>query len=437
MVREARSFGDAPAAIRAAALPLARAGDLDPLMDRIGDARLVLLGEASHGTSEFYTWRTRITQRLILEKGFRFIAVEGDWPDCYRVNRFIKHYEHAGESAYAVMDDFERWPTWMWANREVVALVEWLYEHNAGLPPGERIGFYGLDVYSLFESMDAVLSYLSRVDPGALEHARAAYRCFEPFNRDEQRYARHLAIAPAGCAEDVVAVLSELRRLAPVYPDDGEARFSAEQNALVAVNAERYYRSMVRADEESWNVRDEHMADTLDRLLDFHGPGSRAVVWAHNTHIGDARYTDMAAAGMFNIGQLARERRHREGVVLVGFAAHRGRVIAGRWWGAPMEEMPVPPAREGSWEDALHRAGPGHKLLLLGDEADPVFDEPRGHRAIGVVYNPDRERYGNYVPTNLRRRYDALLSFEGTRALHPLHLRPEPSQMPLTFPAGV
>ena len=412
------------------------ADDLTPLLDRIGDARYVLIGEASHGTSEFYTWRARLSQRLIREKGFSFVAVEGDWPDCYQVNRYVKGYDDAGNSALDVLHAFERWPTWMWANWEVVAFAEWLKGHNEGLPSEERVGFYGLDVYSLWESLEAVTGFLEDTDPGALEAARRAYRCFEPYREDAHAYAEATAMVPTSCEAEVVKLLSELRGKVEAYPADAETRLNAEQNAHVAVNAERYYRAMIRGGSSSWNVRDTHMMDTLDRLMVRRGAGAKAIVWEHNTHIGDARATDMAAAGMVNVGQLARERHSAEGVFLVGFGSYEGSVIAGDYWGAEMEEMPVPPAVPGSWEALLHGTG-SDRLLFSADLKDPAFVERRGHRAIGVVYHPSRERFGNYVPTVLPRRYDAFLYLAKTKGLHPLHLEPKGGKTPDTYPWGL
>ena len=424
--------------LREKVCPLRDPQDLDPLVERAGEARQVLLGEASHGTSEYYTWRTRISQRLIEEKGFSFIAVEGDWPDCYRVNRYVKGYPGSGKSAREVLETFERWPTWMWANEEVVELVEWLKSYNEGLPNEEKVGFYGLDVYSLRESMEEVISYLEREDPAAVGAARRAYRCFEPYGEDVREYARATALVPTSCEDEVVAVLSELRRRPSGYEEDGrEARFDAEQNALVARNAETYYRTMVRGGGASWNVRDRHMVETLVRLTRYHGLKSRGILWEHNTHIGDARYTDMGRAGMVNVGQLVREEWGEENVALVGFGSYGGSVIAGAEWGAPMERMAVPPARQGSWENVLHRVGIGDGLLMLGGLEDELL-EPRPHRAIGVVYDPAYERYGNYVPTTLGRRYDAFVYLDQTHALRPLHApwSGEPEE-PETYPSGV
>ena len=395
-------------------------GDLEPLLETVGDARYVLIGEASHGTSEFYSWRARLSKRLIEEKGFSFVAVEGDWPDCYRVNRYVKGYEDAGNSAFDVLHAFRRWPTWMWANWEVVAFAEWLRAHNESLPVGARVGFYGLDVYSLWESLEAVSDFLKDTDPEALEAAQRAYRCFEPYREDVHAYAEATMMVPTSC--------------------EAETRLNAEQNAFVAVNAERYYRAMIRGGSRSWNVRDTHMMDTLDQLMVRRGAGAKAIVWEHNTHIGDARATDMATAGMVNVGQLTRERHGEEGVFLVGLGSYQGSVIAGDYWGAEMEEMPVPPAVPGSWEALLHETMShetgGDRLLLSADLGDPAFLEPRGHRAIGVVYYPSRER-GNYVPTVLPRRYDAFLYLDQTEGLHPLHLEAVGKETPDTYPWGL
>jgi len=446
MRRRRHSFNEAAdpdalvAPVRALSRPLRDATDLDPLLDRIGDAHYVLLGEASHGTSEYYTWRMKLSKRLIEEKGFSFIAVEGDWPDCYRVNRYVKGRPDAGENARDVLHAFARWPTWMWANEEVVALAEWLREHNDAVATEHKVGFYGLDVYSLWDSMYAVIGYLQKHDPPALPAARKVFRCFEPYGEDAQDYARATAWVSASCADEVSALLAELRRTGPAHRDgDREGRFAAEQNALVVKNAEAYYRTMVQGGSESWNLRDAHMTETLDRLMRFRGAGAKAIVWEHNTHVGDARHTDMADDGMFNVGQLARERHDSEGVVLVGFGSYEGSVIAGDEWDAPMEVIRVPPARPGSWEEVLHTAGADDKLLIFGDrDAEWQLSDWIGHRAIGVVYHPERERYGNYVPTVVPRRYDAFLYIDRTKALRPLHLRVRTGEeVPETYPSGV
>ena len=423
--------------VRMRSRPLKGAEDLDTLLERIGEARCVLLGEASHGTSEYYSWRARISERLIQEKGFSFVAVEGDWPDCYEVNRYVKGYSGSGRDAREVLHTFERWPTWMWANEEVASLAEMLRRNNEGLPEERKIGFYGLDVYSLRESIDEIISYLKRAAPDAVPAARLAYKCFEPYGEDAREYAWATAFVPTSCEEEVVSLLSELRGTVARYEDDPEARFAAEQNALVVKNAEAYYRTMVRGGAASWNVRDHHMAETLERLMHHHGPEARGIVWEHNTHIGDARYTDMSRSGMVNVGQLAREEWGDEDVVLVGFGSYRGSVIAGVRWGALMERMTVPPAREGSWEAVLHAAGEGDRLLVFSGAQEEGFLDARGHRAIGVVYDPAAERHGNYVPTVLPHRYDAFVYLDETEALRPLDMRPrQDGEPPETFPSG-
>ncbi|HEV7349330.1 erythromycin esterase family protein [Telluribacter sp.] len=422
--------------------------DLDPLLDRIGDARFVLLGEATHGTHEYYVWRTEITRRLVEEKGFNFVAVEGDWPDCYRLNRYIKGYSDQDKKPIDMLRGFERWPTWMWANLEVAALITFLKDHNAQLYPDQRVGFYGLDVYSLWESMDTLVEYLEKTDPNAAALARKAAQCFEPYAEDGQLYATaQMEGLPQdglpqeglsqSCREDVVKLLREIRAKAPQYDHDPEAALNTEQNAHVAVNAERYYRSMVGFDDNSWNIRDTHMVETLNRIANFYGPGSKAIVWEHNTHIGDARYTDMKRAGMVNVGQLVRQQHHENEVVLVGFGSYQGTVIAGSRWGAPMEVMEVPEAREGSVEELLHNESAEDRLLIF-DRYNPKerFSKVMPHRAIGVVYNPEYESYGNYVPTVLNARYDAFIFLDTTTALHPLRLQTDQELTPGTFPSG-
>jgi erythromycin esterase-like protein len=442
---EAEAAGSNPdivAGIQRLARPLTKPAHLDSLLDSIGDARFVLLGEASHGTSEFYTWRTEVSKRLIAERGFSFIAVEGDWPDCYRVNRYVKAMRASGQNAEEVLHAFERWPTWMWANREIVELTEWLRRHNDDQSPDRQVGFYGLDVYSLFDSMHAVVDYLRSVDPGLASLAREAYACFESYAEDGQEYARATAMVPLSCENEVLEVLRELRGRAPMFADDGDdGHFNAEQNALVAKNAELYYRTMVRGGPSSWNVRDRHMVETLDRLIRRHGSDAKAIVWEHNTHIGDARYTDMSRSGMVNVGQLVRQANSASDVRLIGFGTHRGTVIASDEWGAPMERMAVPTAKAGSFEETLFDAGVGDSLLLFDGSNDggvPGLDEPIGHRAIGVVYDPQQERWGNYVPSIVPKRYDAFIYIEETRAVDPLHMPVRiDGEVPETFPSGM
>ncbi|WP_299985396.1 erythromycin esterase family protein [uncultured Pontibacter sp.] len=414
--------------------PITKEKDLDELIEEIGDARVVMLGEASHGTSEYYTWRTAISKRLIEDKGFTFIAVEGDWPECYTVNRFVKGYQNSGRKIADVLGVYRRWPTWMWANWEVAALVEWVRDFNHIRNAQHKIGFYGLDVYSLWESLDQVLKYMERHDGKAAEAARVAVQCFEPFHRDPQTYAQATAFVPTDCENEVIQMLEQVAKRV-VYPDDPEHEFNTTQNALVAVNAEKYYRAMIRGGVGSWNVRDSHMMETLDRLLEFHGPNAKAIVWEHNTHIGDAQYTDMADDGMFNIGQLARERYGRDQVKLVGFGTYQGNVIASRSWGAPMQKMDVPAAKEGSWEHMLHEMSTDDKIIFSKDLKEvPELQCRIPHRAIGVVYDPKVEHLGNYVPTLIPDRYDAFLYFDETEGVHPLHMKTRGAREPELYP---
>jgi erythromycin esterase-like protein len=425
---------------------LQKSSDLHPLFEDTGkdNIRYVLLGEASHGTSEFYSWRTDITKRLISEQKFSFIAVEGDWPDCYNVNRYVKGMSKSegndrnGSTAYDVLFAFNRWPTWMWANKEIVDLIEWLRKYNEKLPEEQRVGFYGLDVYSLWESMESVIKYLKRVDPDAIKTAIEAYRCFEPYGRSVEDYARAAAFVPDSCEDEVIDMLIDLRSKAGQYKTDGLGRreeyFNAEQNAIVAKNAELYYRKMIQGGTATWNIRDTHMMNTLKRLMDFYdgkydgrsnnsinnnndSSTSKSIVWAHNTHIGDARQTDMADAKMINIGQLVREHASEKNAILVGFGTYKGSVIAAKEWGEKMEKMNVPPAIEGSWDDLIHKRTNGSNSILMfrGDDkqrnkaeellaldsedgirVDNDIKRKKSQRAIGVVYNPKYERYGNY-----------------------------------------
>jgi erythromycin esterase len=418
--------------------PLTGPADLDPLVERVGDARFVLIGEASHGTADYYWWRAELTKRLIVERAFGFVAVEGDWPDCFEVNCWVKDRAGRRRTAADTLALFERWPTWMWANTEVAEFVDWLRDHNRRTE--SDVGFYGLDVYSLWQSIDRILRYLHDEHPNDLTAAKHALACFEPYAEDPQQYAHSTRFVSEGCEREVVELLADLRRL--IRDPDGEpgseADFDALQNSEVLAGAERYYRTMIRGGGESWNVRDCHMADTLDRLIAHHGAMSKAIVWEHNTHVGDARATDMAGAGMVNVGQLVRERHGDDGVVLVGFSGFEGSVIAAPRWGAPMRRMEVPPARTDSHEALLHEIGSTAPLLTVfpEDRDGEWLSSRRGHRAIGVVYEPARDRYGNWVPTVMGDRYDALIHIDRTTALHPLPARPAGGEQE-TYPWAV
>ncbi|MFY1635113.1 erythromycin esterase family protein [Solwaraspora sp. WMMB335] len=421
--------------VAALANPLVGADDLDPLIERAATARVVMLGEASHGTHEFYGWRATITRRLITEHGFSFVAVEGDWPDCDRVDRSVRGRLDAPLDPRDALSTFERWPTWMWANDEVVDFCRWLRRHNDSVTEAARVGFHGLDVYSLWESLREILVYLHEHRPDQVPSALAAYQCFEPYGEDPQDYATALRLVPAGCEAEVVELLIRLRQQAVA---DGAGSFGAWQNAEVVAGAERYYRALVSGGRLSWNVRDRHMHDTLDRLLNHYGAEAKAVVWAHNTHVGDARATDMTDLGEINIGQLARERYGREQVLLVGFGTNQGTVVAGAAWGAPMQLMSVPPARPGALESVLAAAAPAEALFVFPpDRRSHLLTDELDHRAIGVVYQPQWERRGNYVPTVLGERYDAFCWFDRSRGVRPLRTPHVELREPETFPSGI
>ncbi len=405
-----------------AAFPVNSAEDLDILLDRAGECRLVLLGEASHGTSEFYTWRSDISRRLIEEKGYAFIAVEGDWATLYRLNRYVKGLEGAGDGAREIMKEFDRWPTWMWANEEMVSLIEWMREYNADLPEGNRIGFYGMDVYGPETSYRKVLDLIEEWGLQQAYAVREYYACLEDFEDDFAMYGMAVSFGMAPCDEQVLAVVELLDGIGPDSGISGTDHLNLLQNAWVVKNAEKHYRAMGVHGPHSWNHRADHFFQTIERLLEFYGHDSKGVVWAHNTHVGDARATDMASQGRRNIGQIAREQLGSNRVFSVGFGTHRGTVMAGRSWGGDREIMNVPPGISGSYEEIMHLMGKDEALIMLEDiKEDPLMLESRGHRAIGVVYHPEREHLGNYVPTVLPRRYNAFLFIDETRALSPVH----------------
>ena len=409
---------------------LRAASSVDGVTDRIGDARLVLLGEASHGTHEFYEIRAEVTRRLVTERGFRAVAVEADWPAAARVNRFVQGLDDDGDAEEA-LGDFVSFPIWMWRNPVVMQLVTWLREHGGGA------GFYGLDLYSLRESMGAVIEYLDDVDPDAAARARSRYACFDHFDEQAYGYATTTG-AKDSCEEAVVAQLRELRERAAELADrDGrlprDAHFVAEQNAKLAADAERYYRAVFHGRASSWNLRDCHMADTLDALHEHLG-GAGIVVWAHNSHLGDARATSMGwRHGEWNVGQLMRE-RHPGEVCIVGFTTHAGSVTAARDWDGPAERRIVRPSLEGSVERLLHDAGIEQGVL---DPRDERFPERLLQRMIGVVYRPGTERQSHYVEASVREQFDLLVHVDETTALEPLERWSSMEAPVATSPPGV
>ncbi|HEY4556210.1 MAG TPA: erythromycin esterase family protein, partial [Lysobacter sp.] len=427
-------------AVRAAALVMAGGtGDFDPLLERIGDAPLVLIGEASHGTHEFYDLRARITRRLIEEKGFTAVAVEADWPDAYRVNRYVRGGSDDADGR-AALGGFQRFPTWMWRNTEVLEFVEWLRAHNARAGDA-AVGFYGLDLYSLHSSVAAVLDYLQQTDPDAAQRARHRYACFDHYGEDPQAYGYAASFGLGeSCEDNVVEQLRELSRRAAKGGDADDELFFAEQNARLVANAEAYYRSMFRGRDESWNLRDTHMMETLQALMQRTdgGRAAKIVVWAHNSHLGDARATEMGRRGELNLGQLARE-QYGPGAVLVGFSTYDGTVTAASNWDEPAQNRRVRPGLAGSYEALFHETGLPVFQLRLDDSAPFGLVEPRLQRAIGVIYRPETERMSHYFHTSLPRQFDWMIHIDRTRALEPLEpgARWTHGEPPETYPSGL
>jgi erythromycin esterase-like protein len=422
--------------------------DYDGLLELMGDARFALLGEASHGTREFYRERIRITQRLVTEKGFTAIAVEADWPDALRVNRYV-HGASDDRDATAALSGFQRFPAWMWRNTEVRDFIEWLREYNQARGRHEQVGFYGIDLYSLFTSIAQVLAYLDRTDPEAARRARARYACFDHANEDSQAYGygASFGLSPS-CEDEVIQQLREMsRRMADVSLGRGAERdeaFYAQQNARLVHNAEEYYRNMFHGRVSSWNLRDSHMVDTiqaLDRHLSHDGHTPRIAVWAHNSHLGDASATEMGDLGEWNVGQLVRD-RYGADAVLVGFSTHHGWVTAASEWDDPPHRKRVRDALAGSWEDVFHQTGVERFVLPLRGKAalrELVGSSQRLQRAIGVIYRPETERQSHYFNARLADQFDAVIHIDMTHALEPLDKGPvwHTGEAPETYPSGV
>ncbi|MFP5277327.1 MAG: erythromycin esterase family protein [Acidobacteriota bacterium] len=430
--------------INRAAIPLSfDPEDYDPLLDWIGTRRVVLLGESSHGTHDFYRERAAITRRLIEEKGFNAIAIEGDWPDAHRVHRFLTG-RGPDSNARDALGGFQRFPAWMWRNMDVLALLDWLQAFNSKRPRTEKVGFYGLDLYSLHASMRAVLDYLDKVDPEAAQRARSRYGCFDHFGEDPQAYGYSANFdLSKGCTDEVVAQLVELeRRSADLAMRDGhvdpEDYLTAEQNARLVQKAEHYYRTMFSGGAESWNVRDRHMSETLEWLLQVR-PAAKVVVWAHNSHLGDARGTEMSERGEVNLGQLARE-RYGDEVFALGFTTHSGEVTAASAWDEPAERRIVRPALRDSYEALFHDTQIPVFLLPMHDSIiQPLFDRPRLQRAIGVVYAPESERISRYFHGRMSAQFDAVIHIDRTKALVPFERTSTwaTGEMPETYPYAV
>lgn len=411
--------------------------DLDPLLDRIGDAELVLIGEASHGTSEFYKMRSRISRELIIKKNFKFIAIEGDWPDAARIDHFVRHFD-TPPSEWAA---FARFPTWMWRNNDVREFVDWLRIHNTDKPLRKRVAFHGLDLYSLYSSIRSILKYLDEVDPAAAQLARQRYGCLTPWQADPATYGRAaLSGSYRSCEAEVVRMLRELATKHREYAEhDGERFLDAVQNARLVANAERYYRVMYYGSRESWNLRDNYMFDTLKILLDFHKPDNKAIVWAHNSHVGDAAATEMSSRGEFNIGHLCRK-EFGDRVYSIGFGTDSGTVAAASDWDGPMEIKTVRPSLPDSYERLCHETGvPGFMLGLRDSESDSLrrgLMKPRLQRAIGVIYRPETEFASHYFHAALPRQFDEYIWMDTTRAVEPFDVA-ELEGLPDTYPFGL
>lgn len=413
--------------------------DLDAIVDRIADARVVLLGESTHGTSEFYRMRARITRELISRRGFSFVAVEADWPDAARIDDYVLGGPRRSSLPFT---PFERFPTWMWRNEEVHAFVDWLRAYNAD-HRGREVAFHGLDLYSLFTSIAAVVAYLDDVDPDAARVARHRYGALTPWQKDPAAYGQAVLVGRYESSEQaVVAMLRDmLARRLDYARRDGDRFFDAAQNARVAANAERYYRAMYYGSRTSWNLRDTHMFDTLQALLAFHGPGSKGVVWEHNSHVGNAAATEMGARGEHNVGQLCRASFGPDAYI-VGFGTDHGTVAAASTWDAPVQTMAVRPGHPESYERVFDATGvPAFVLPLRHPRRRAVCDElqaPRLERAIGVIYRPDSELESHYFYASLPRQFDELVWFDETNAVHPLPASPRPSaDLPETYPFGL
>ncbi len=435
-----------PVDLRSVAYPLdGTERDHRPLLDLVGDAQIVLLGEASHGTHDFYRERAEITKRLIIEKEFSAVAAEADWPDAYRVNRYVR-CEGDDRDADAALSGFERFPTWMWRNTVVLEFVDWLRNANSSRNENARTGFFGMDLYSLFNSMRVVVAYLDRVDPEAARRARYRYSCFEHFGEDSQAYGYAASFdLSQSCEDEAVNQLVEMQRRATEYltRPGGEDFFDAEQNARLVKNAEVYYRSMFRGRQSSWNLRDSHMVETVDALVAYlqrHQRPPKIVLWAHNSHLGDARATEMGARGELNVGQLIRQ-KYGSDAVLVGFTTYTGTVTAANDWDDPGERKRVRPAIPNSYELGFHDTGIPRFFLNLTNSAaaSSLMSKPRLERAIGVIYRPQTERVSHYFLADMPQQFDAVFHFDETRAVEPLE-KPErwhDIEPPETFPSGI
>ena len=409
------------AAIEFAAVPFSDISDFGKIIDKAQNAKYVLLGESSHGTKEYYSLRAEISKELIRQKGFKFIAVEGNWVQLYEANKYVKGLPEAKGDAHQALSAYKTWPEWMWANKEFADFIQWLAEYNSALPQKERVGVYGMDLQGMRDSLDKTIELLQKTDPKLYALALENYSCFDSFGEDPSEYMKY-TIQGENCinqVDDVVRLIKETFEEEMLTKD--AALFKLKQNALAVKYGELYYRTHAQSGTSSWNERVRYMKQTLERLSDFYGDGSKGIVWAHNTHVGDARATEMAEKGLVNIGQLLRQDFGHDEIFILGFSTYRGSVIAGRQWGQERQIMDVPNAISGSADELLSKAGIERFYVLFNENGIPdAFYQSLGHRAKGVVYNPEREHLGNYVPTVLPQRYNALVFIRETSALTPL-----------------
>ena len=416
--------------------------DLKSLIDNVKDKKIVLLGSAGHGTKEFYEWRSAISKELILHHGFNFISIEGDWSACQKVNQYIQNKveNNMVVSAREILSVFDRWPTWMWANDEFAELVSWLKLNN--INKKKLTGLHGLDVYSLYDSIDEVINLLKTIDFEFSNKIKSYYSCFDLFRKNEKAYARSLFKKPLGCKKEVQQALDEVLRYGIEKKYNGiEVFFDVILNARIVCASERYYRSMMLGTEDSWNVRDNHMMETIKLLLNKYGEGSKGIVWAHNNHVGDYRATDMLKNKQVSLGGLARQYLGKENVALIGFSTNTGTITASSSWGGPIQVLTVPKAIDRSIEAEFHNAipriGSSDFYVLLNDIPESSsLDEILGHRSIGVVYQPLNEHRDNYPPTVLQKCYDAFFYLDKTQALNPQKIKVDIEKIPETYPHG-
>ena len=398
--------------------PLNNEGDLDILLKAIDTSRIVLLGEASHGTSEYYNWRAAISKRLIIEKGFSFIAVEGDWTDSYKVNNFIKGEKKDSNAVTTLLKEYNRWPTWLWANYEVASLVSWLNKYNQDRSAKGKIGFYGLDLFNIAEAANEIMLYLKPTDSAALGAAKSFQQCFKPYANDEQQYSKVLSNGIPNCEESASHLWQIVHSLS-FTQSHPEADFAMEQDALVAFDGELYLRMRGNA-ADAWNFRDNHMLETINRILKLYGPTSKAIIWAHNNHVGDAQYATLIWEGKTNLGNMLRHQYGINNVFIVGFGSYSGSIIAAEKWGTPYKKMLVAFADDSTWEQKLHQINTENKIIICKELKDkPNMLRWMSHMGIGVTYHP-LDRTGIYSLSVIPDRYDAFLFFDHTNALHPI-----------------